>query len=556
MPVVSLRDGFLLPLLLPGTGLVSSAHPHPSDDSCCIQTSWKDKLGITSANCDHVRRKAGCFNLPVDDSKSSSQSSGGWSLDTTHAFQLLFTTEGLKLLIDGAKRVDVTAAEMDKYCDATYGSQARQCKGAWRGGRIAWYNFSQQNVKYSDVRLFPLVRDGSGKIVTAPVAQGEAYAVKRNGSSFLPLTVSATEGLLINDYSPELDTVQLVVATTYNGSLSKVLGGGQQAALILQHGSELRLKADGSFVYTPSSALGGDASPQVEFARYAVRTGKGQSPEVTAAFVFEPSTPRQRFELTYAALAEVPWASLQKGAAIGTVQATGDCVLVQDWQLDGGAGRFRLESWIDENATEIPGKGVKVVANDVSRIRQEGKTRTTYTVTVTAFPVFGDPVREQVTIDIPAACEGSSRCECGPLGTCECRANFGGASCAECADHFVSAVQDRNCTKCATGWGPDGDCRFNTSSEQVESPAYKAAAADTGNGLAPEDSDSDCSIMSVNGTCVGWLVILLILCCVLFCCAVVYVVKTQGTRVGGRGKKMRNCDGDEAAMAAGYDDSL
>eukprot|EP01062_Namystynia_karyoxenos_P059124 TRINITY_DN50552_c0_g1_i1.p1 TRINITY_DN50552_c0_g1~~TRINITY_DN50552_c0_g1_i1.p1 ORF type:complete len:756 (+),score=252.22 TRINITY_DN50552_c0_g1_i1:76-2268(+) len=527
-------------------------------DSCCVIKNKADELGISTVNaagsCNKARRGAGCFTMPpVGSNTGSRRSAGGWDIDTSYPFTLMFTAERLKLVIGRSVRVDISAAQMDSYCEAEYKEQAQQCKGAWRKGRVAWYNFSQQNVKYSDVQLFRLRRDSKGAVAPAPVAQGEAYPVKRAGGgsgAYAQLDVGADEGLLVNDYSPDVGLeLQLLLAPTYESEPNQTA----PLEVTLQHGSKLKVNADGSFTYKPDAAVGQGADKRVEYAKYAVRTGDGVSAAVTAAFVLEPGGAAQPFALQYTPEQhnEDWWSAISPGAVFGTIKATGACILISDWQLSGGAGRFRLEPWLDGAGAEVPGGGVRVVAGDASRIVQHETQVTSYSVTVTAYPIFGDAVREVVVIDVPARCEVLERCTCGAVGICQCRSGFAGAACDSCGEHFAPIAANANCTLCEDGWAPAADCRFQLDSPAVGSPEYKALTGAAGDGDA--DGGDDCPVFSVGGACIGWLVIVTIVLCVLLCCCAAYIYKTQGTHSASRGKRMRRYEADEAAIAAGID---
>ena len=106
-------------------------------------------------------------------------------------------------------------------------------EGSFNPGRFGFYNFSQPFVRYGNFRT-------TGLSNINPIANEDIYQTSED----TPLTVSLEIGLLANDISLSLGTLQVdnpeLITNTENGTVS--------------------INADGSFVYTPDENFAGEDS--------------------------------------------------------------------------------------------------------------------------------------------------------------------------------------------------------------------------------------------------------------------------------------------------------
>jgi len=136
--------------------------------------------------------------------------SKGWADNHEYTFRLIYSSTQIKIVIDDVTIFDIT--------------------GSFPAGKVGFYNFSQAQVRYGYVQLTMV---GPGQV--PPIAQDDHYGVFMNNT----LTVNNIEGILANDFDPNLD--DFVVT-----QLSDVSYG------ILSLDT-----ADGSFVYTPNTGWTG-----------------------------------------------------------------------------------------------------------------------------------------------------------------------------------------------------------------------------------------------------------------------------------------------------------
>jgi hypothetical protein len=133
-----------------------------------------------------------------------------WQFDTEYSFKLIYGTNRIKILIDDEVIFDV--------------------EGDFQEGKFGFYNYSQSYVQYGNIQQAPASFDAA-----APVATDDSYGMDKGAI----LTRTRFEGILANDYDPNLDTYTVeLLDTTSPGSLNLDL-------------------TDGSFTYTPPTDFEG-----------------------------------------------------------------------------------------------------------------------------------------------------------------------------------------------------------------------------------------------------------------------------------------------------------
>eukprot|EP01060_Flectonema_neradi_P006636 TRINITY_DN144_c6_g1_i1.p1 TRINITY_DN144_c6_g1~~TRINITY_DN144_c6_g1_i1.p1 ORF type:complete len:1864 (+),score=450.68 TRINITY_DN144_c6_g1_i1:65-5593(+) len=392
---------------------------------------------------DGAREKVGCFEI-----QSTPSASNGWRLGETYTFSVLFTEEVLRISINGQVRIDVTQSQAIQFCKnlqstsfTNHSACEREAGKAWRKGRLAWYNLSQHGVQYGNIRKFDVTKG----MPSTPVTSEDVFGVRRGGPSrdLQELKYEFYDGVIANDFSPELRSLTAVIAPTWaeDPQTSTPTGVG-----ICEKGSTLTLEANGAFTFTPNPALnsGTDVS---EMCRYKVRDSTNVWSEMTdITFALEPmnfTCLDNCFDLNWLPCDhDHDWYnSIVQDSVFGEVIANGSCLRITEYSLpDGGAGqRFTF-------------KGNKIVAREPSQISQEFLSRTIYRMAVRATDIFGQSVQQDIDVTIPAECETLNLCVCSANGfSCECLPGMGGARCDQCADNRLPSSQNnQNCTLCAT----------------------------------------------------------------------------------------------------------
>ena len=113
-----------------------------------------------------------------------------WGEDVSYNFEILYTSTMIKVLIDGIEFVRKTTT----------------LENPFDPGKIGFYGNSQADVFYGNVRVVNVNSENSN-----PVATNDTYGlVTSNG---ITLNVGADEGLLFNDYDPQLDEFEIIVTS-------------------------------------------------------------------------------------------------------------------------------------------------------------------------------------------------------------------------------------------------------------------------------------------------------------------------------------------------------
>eukprot|EP00756_Hemistasia_phaeocysticola_P044821 Hpha_TRINITY_DN1860_c0_g1::TRINITY_DN1860_c0_g1_i1::g.170478::m.170478 len=413
------------------------------------------KPPLDGVSCATRSETVGCF--PVAYAEDA-----GWVRDVVYSFTALFTENELTVAIvgEGDRRIlRLTKDELQQFCagNVTDADAKQRCAKAWQKGRIAWYNLSQNGVKYGNVRQFRLTPDQVQGTDGLPVAQLDVYRVQRgtgSGEPFETLTVPFYEGIMANDYSPNLAPLKIRL-----GAPPGELVGPAGKTVMTEQDSSVKFNEDGSFEYTPRSGLSAEAG-LLDRLNYTVEDDNGRSSEQQS--IIFALTPKKAVLEQQAEQWSVTWLenhtltldwynAVQQGTAFGKVQARGSCVLIIDWSFtDGGAeGRFGLQGTAD---------GVNIVAADTERLKVLPMASQLYRLRVRATDVWGTRHSVYIAIRIPAECELRNSCVCTPSG-CVCSNGHTGDLCKECDSTRVPASQQPtpgSCDKCASGWlGPE-----------------------------------------------------------------------------------------------------
>ncbi|WP_319479446.1 DUF4347 domain-containing protein [uncultured Draconibacterium sp.] len=155
-----------------------------------------------------------------------------WVGGVTYQVEILYTTNRIRIKVDGVEKFDVSVADVAGISQ-------------FPAGRFGFYNYSQGNVTFGNQQTAP----GSDAPIP-PTAQDDSYGMSPNTT----LTVDRLEGILKNDYDANLDAFAIV-------QVSDVSHGGLTLSL-----------EDGSFTYTPTT----DYQGADEFTYKLVEEGTGE----------------------------------------------------------------------------------------------------------------------------------------------------------------------------------------------------------------------------------------------------------------------------------------
>ena len=261
-----------------------------------------------------------------------------WVHGVTYQFEILYTTDRIRIKVNGVEKFDVSAA--------TAGVSQ------FPAGRFGFYNYSQGNVTFGNVQSAPASDDP-----VPPTAQDDSYGMSPNTT----LSIDQFEGILKNDYDANLDEFTIVkVSDVSHGSLS------------------LNLE-DGSFTYTPTTNYqGGDA-----FTYKLVQndTGDESAVRTVSIGVISNNQAPTAIQLSNNEISE----GAANNTAIGTLTTTdaNNPNDQHDYSLtDNGGGRFTVSG------------STLIVAN--SSLLTAGN----YSITVRSSDLFGETTEETFTITV------------------------------------------------------------------------------------------------------------------------------------------------------------
>ena len=218
----------------------------------------------------------------------------GWLDNTEYQFEILYTSERIRIKINDETIYNVTS-------------------GAFNPGKIGFYNSSQDNVIYGNVRVVNVDSN-----LENPQAADDTYGlVTSNG---ITLNVGADEGLLFNDYDPQLDAFEIIVTSPPAiGELSVVTSSG-------------------AFVYT-SAGLGEET---FKYKLKELNSGL-ESDEATVTLLIRDAANEAPSDILFAQDYELT--EFERDVVIGTLAAI-DANLPLDFHdfilTDNGGGRFGI----------------------------------------------------------------------------------------------------------------------------------------------------------------------------------------------------------------------
>ena len=222
-------------------------------------------------------------DISVDESK-------GWVNGVTYDFRILYMENKIRVSINGETIFDVN--------------------GTFQPGKFGFFNCSQGQVTYGNVKSAP----GSLTEVV-PVASNDSYG----GDANTTITKNSSEGILSNDYDPNLDTFTVTVLDA------------------VDHGTLNLNTSDGSFTYAPAEDFQGSDSFS-----YKLTDNDGDSNVATVTFnIMEPNVAPTDIVLSNTEVSSVAG----NETVIGTLSTTdGNTNDAFDYMLlNSAGGRFGID---------------------------------------------------------------------------------------------------------------------------------------------------------------------------------------------------------------------
>jgi len=199
----------------------------------------------------------GSFNLLLSD-----YTYAGWKDKTQYSFRIIHTTNAVRVRINNQLVIDqtVTAA----------------------GGKVGFYNNSQENVIYGNVRLAP-----SSDTPSPPVASADSYGTSTNTT----LSKNRLEGIVANDYDPNLDLFRINIVSS--GNFTGSFNSDDENQVFQTTNGNISLSGNGKFSYTPATGYEGLDSFSYSVTDKWTTTPDGTSSNVIVQFytVANNSTP-------------------------------------------------------------------------------------------------------------------------------------------------------------------------------------------------------------------------------------------------------------------------
>lgn len=184
---------------------------------------------------------SGSFSLIASDYGATK----GWADFQEYSFRVIHTDTRIKVRIDDVLIFDELYTHV--------------------GGKVGFYNYSQEKVIYGNVRLAP-----ASDTPSVPVATADVYGTSLNTA----ISKNRLLGLTANDYDPNLDLFNITIQSSgnYSGSFSS---NAEQKHFQTQHGNIL-LSGNGKFTYTPATGFQG-----IDHFSYSIYDAQGQSNTTT-----------------------------------------------------------------------------------------------------------------------------------------------------------------------------------------------------------------------------------------------------------------------------------
>lgn len=279
--------------------------------------------------------------------------SKGWQDNVEHNFMISHTTNAVKVRIDDQLifNYSITASS----------------------GNIGFYNNSQASVVYGDVYIAP-----ASDTASAPVATADIYGVSKGSS----ISKTRNEGLIINDYDPNLDDFRINIESSgnYTGSFN----GYDDEKIFQTSGGNITLSGNGKFTYTPDTHYTGLDSFTYSLTDKWTSTPDGTSDNVLAQFyVSDNNTAPHDISITTSQFANDSTNNTLVGILTASDVDVGD---QHDFILDAqsNTGLFILS-------------GNSLLINDSSKIGSIGDI---YTITANATDLSGGNYAEQLSLEV------------------------------------------------------------------------------------------------------------------------------------------------------------
>jgi VCBS repeat-containing protein len=236
----------------------------------------------------------------LDTDLSTTDNSKGWEPGVTYDFRMLYTSDNIKVQIDGETIFDVS--------------------GSFSAGKYGFFNSSQGGVTYGNAKV---VEASTTEVV--PTVGNDTYGMDKNTT----LNVDKFSGLLSNDYDGNLDEFYIKV----NGQ--NLTTDSANTTFATTNGN-VTVYGDGSFSYSPNNGYQG-----LDSFTYTLVDNDGESDTSTVTFsVMEPNKIPTDISIDNIDISEI----MSNGSVVGNLSTTdGNSDDIHDYMLiDSSNGRFKI----------------------------------------------------------------------------------------------------------------------------------------------------------------------------------------------------------------------
>jgi hypothetical protein len=296
----------------------------------------------------------------------------GWRYNTDYQFRILYTTDLIRVYINGVLKLEATPANAGLL--------------AFNSGQFGFTNASQANVLFGNVR-----EADATSFDTAPVASddmfyyGVTWGAGYDGTNVFDTDVDArASGILDNDYDPDGDafTLQVGGVNLSTPAASTTIAGTQ--------GGSFTVYGNGRFVYTAASDYQ-TRGPYQDTFDYTLVDEDGTHTATVTVTVQETNTTPNDISLTDLSTGSTSDIRIGFGAAADTQIATVGTIETNPGELD--QYDYELEN-ASNGAFAI--KDNKLVVRDTTALNASA----THTIVIRSTDVEGQSVSRTFTIHV------------------------------------------------------------------------------------------------------------------------------------------------------------
>eukprot|EP01063_Lacrimia_lanifica_P004852 TRINITY_DN12751_c0_g1_i1.p1 TRINITY_DN12751_c0_g1~~TRINITY_DN12751_c0_g1_i1.p1 ORF type:complete len:656 (+),score=117.73 TRINITY_DN12751_c0_g1_i1:54-2021(+) len=444
----------------------------------------------------------------------------GWTAGADHSVTVLYTSDVLKVRIDGTIKVELTKAQLELSCDTLKqdhsldSASVASCK-QWNTGRFGLYTFVQGGVAFSAFQKFEVPPD------TKPAAHADFYEASRDAgdqTALQALSVPVGAGILGNDFTDKLGALTVSV----NGAPVD----NAPATVATAQGGVAVVEASGAFQYTPPA--GARAGAFVDTFAYSVLDQFNQPSDPATVHIAYPIPSPGDFTISWAPATDGAasfWQGAAPGDHIGELTAADGCGAVRRWRFSAGNGGGRFGLAIGPAGAFVTVKTPALLApKDTAQV---------WSLQIVAEDVGGKSATKTVNIVV------------GPLSV---------ACPSGCPEHAACSAATTACV-CDVGYGPPGacdklcpnggDCSATEPEHKVQHETWPPDLS-VGVDAVP---GKGCVVGEVYGECLGWAFVVIPVLLVIAMATTMYTKrkKARAWAIGSKRQQsfMKGCEIDK-----------